>query len=205
MPLSDADRPHFAQLLAAVSAVYARDLSPDVVAIYWAALAEFDLAAVRQAMDRHVKNPDSGQFMPKPADLIRMLKGGTQDSAMVAWSVVEWAIRHVGGYEDVVFDDALTMKCIELVGGWIKVCATTEDELPFKAKEFQAFYRGFAMRREVPTPPERLIGRANAHNAAQGLPMNAPLMIGRTMRGEVKKISAQEMHLPVIAAQPEHA
>ncbi|MFO0207809.1 MAG: DUF6475 domain-containing protein, partial [Betaproteobacteria bacterium] len=113
-------------MLSAVAAVYGREITPEVTAIYWAALAPYDLGAVRQAFDRHVRNPDAGQFLPKPADLIRMLGGTTADSAMQAWAKVEKAIRRVGGHESVVFDDALIHRCIDDMGGWVKVCDTLE-------------------------------------------------------------------------------
>ena len=99
MPLRPTDSDTFGAMLSAVAAVYGREITPEVSAIYWAALAPYDLAAVRQAFDRHVRNPDAGQFLPKPADLIRMLGGTTADSAMQAWAKVERAIRRVGGHD----------------------------------------------------------------------------------------------------------
>lgn len=176
--MRDADRAAFGAMLQAVADLYGRDLSADVVRLYWHALAAYDLAAVRQAFDRHVKSPDSGQFMPKPADLIRALGGTSADAAMQAWARVERAIRTVGGHESVAFDDALIHRCIDDMGGWPKVCTTREDELPFRARDFQTLYRGFVLRREVPAYPTHLIGRFEAQNRAAGQPVAAPLLIG---------------------------
>lgn len=180
MPLKPTDRPLFAAMLTTVNAVLGagRELSPDVIDLYWRALAPFDLAAVRQALDRHVKNPDAGQFMPKPADIIRMLNGTTSDSAAMAWAKVEHAIRRVGGYEDVAFDDLVIHRCIEDMGGWMRLCSTEEKELPFRARDFQSLYRGFALRREIPHYPRVLIGRINAENARMGYPTAPPVLIG---------------------------
>lgn len=178
MPLQASDRAAFADMLAAVAGIYGRDLTEQTLAIYWGALAAYDLAAVRQALDRHVKNPDAGQFMPKPADLIRMLGGTTVDGAMRAWAQVERAIRLVGGWSDVVFDDPLIHRVIDDLGGWAKLCETKTEELPFRARDFQALYRGFAMRRERPPYPPLLMGRANTQNASQGLALEAPVCVG---------------------------
>jgi hypothetical protein len=178
MPLQAKDSGAFAQMLSAVAAVYGREVTPDVTAIYWAALAPYDLAAVRQAFDRHVKSPDAGQFMPKPADLIRMLGGTSSDAALQAWAKVERAIRRVGGHDSVAFDDPLIHRAIDDMGGWVKLCATTEDELPFRARDFQNLYRGFAMRREIPTYPPHLIGRFEAQNRQSGQPVAPPVLIG---------------------------
>lgn len=180
MPLQPRDKPSFVDMLTAVAAVYGRDVTPPLIDLYWQALLPYDIAAVRQAFDRHVKNPDSGQFMPKPADLIRMLGGTTADSAMQAWAKVERAIRRVGGHESVVFDDPVIHRAIDDMGGWPKLCNTLEDDLPFRARDFQNLYRGFALRREVPEYPPHLIGRFEAHNRHAGQPVAPPLLVGET-------------------------
>jgi hypothetical protein len=178
MPMQAKDGDVFAGMLAAVAAIYGREMTPEVTAIYFAALAPYDLAAVRQAFDRHVKNPDSGQFMPKPADLIRMLGGTTADSAMAAWTKVERAIRRVGGGNDVVFDDPVIHRAIEDMGGWMKLCAVLEEELPFRAKEFQNYYRGYVARREQPEYPRVLVGMYSTYNSARGYASAPPVLIG---------------------------
>lgn len=172
------DRAKFAELLQAVADVYGKELSPTVIGVYWSALAAYELAAVRQALDRHVRNPDVGQFFPKPADLIRCIEGSTTDAAMQAWAKVERAIRAVGGYESVAFDDALIHRCIDDLGGWPKLCATLVDDLPFRAKDFQTAYRGFAARRELPVYPAYLVGRFEASNRMHGHPVAPPVLIG---------------------------
>jgi hypothetical protein len=193
MPLRDSERAAFGKMLQAVAEVYGRDYSPDVIAIYWQALREFDLAAVRQAFDRHLKNPDAGAFMPKPADLVRMLAGTSTDSAAHAWALVEWAVRHVGGYEDVQFDDPTATRVVDMLGGWVKLCSATEEEMPFRAREFQTLYRGFAMRREVPSSPDRLIGRTNLHNQAKGRELGPVTLIGRNARGDFSKLGERQL------------
>ena len=178
MPLQPRDKAGFVGMLTAVAGVYGRDVSPAMIDIYWAALAPYDLAAVRQAFDRHVKSPDSGQLMPKPADLIRMLGGTSQDAAAQAWAKVERAVRRVGGHDSVVFDDPLIHRCVDDMGGWVKLCATLEDDLAFRARDFQNLYRGFAMRREIPAYPRHLIGRFEAQNRQSGHPVAPPVLIG---------------------------
>lgn len=176
--MQDNDRAQFGAMLAAVSQVYGRDLSPGVTAIYWQALRGYELAAVRRAFDRHVKNPDSGQFWPKPADLIRMLDGSTQDAAAVAWAKVVGAIRRVGGYVDVAFDDALIHRIVEEMGGWAKLCDTPEAELPFRMQDFVRLYRGYAGRGECPPYPARLFGRFTVKNFALGVTETELVLVG---------------------------
>src|SRR5690606_26216344 len=106
------DRKAFFKLIADVSAFYGKDFSTFAGNVWWEAMKPFDFAAVADALNRHCVNPDSGQFMPKPADVVKMLQGSTQDSALVAWSKVDRAVRTVGTYRSVTFDDPLIQRVI---------------------------------------------------------------------------------------------
>lgn len=173
------DYGQFTAMLGAVSELYARGtVSEFAIGLWWNALAQYDLAAVRQAFDRHVKNPDNGQFMPKPADVIRMIAGTTQDSALVAWAKVDKAVRHVGTYESVIFDDALIHRVLFEMGGWALIGAKDDKEWPFVAKEFENRYRGYRMRNEQPEYVPVMIGLAEAMNSHQGRLSRAPLLLG---------------------------
>lgn len=202
MPLREPDRNNFVRMLSVVAALNRIDMTPDLIALYWNALLEFDLAAVRQALDRHVKNPDTGQFMPKPADIVRMLQGTTIDASLVAWTKVESAVRRVGSYADVVFDDPVIHRVLLDMGGWISLCATLSDEMPFRAKEFQTRYRGYAMRREIPDYPSRLIGRESSENGRMGFALSPPVFIGDTDAAQRVMALGQGFTGPKISNQP---
>ncbi|AWB32360.1 DUF6475 domain-containing protein [Orrella marina] len=178
----DRDRQDFFVLLADVHAFYNRDLSEFSGEIWWNALRPFDFPAVREAFSRHCVNPDSGQFSPKPADIVRMLGGSTQDSALVAWSKVDRAVRLVGTYRSVVFDDALTHRVIHDMGGWLMLARKTESEWPFIAKEFENRYRGYRIRSESPPYPPKLVGESEAQNLLNGQPVEEPVLIGNSAK-----------------------
>ena len=169
MPLQLNDKAEFSRVLNSVSALYRVDLSPDVVELWWNVLADFDIAAIRQALTKHLRNPETGQFMPKPADVIRFMSGTTQDSALMAWAKVYKAVRLQGSWTDVTFDDPTTHAVLRDMGGWIKLCQMLETDVPFRAKEFENRYRAYARLQELPaTTPKVLIGRATLHNQAHG-------------------------------------
>lgn len=200
MPLRDPDdRKPFRTMLEALAALYTRELSAGVLALYWNALQAYDLGSVRAAFDRHVKNPDTGQFFPKPADVVRMLEGTTVDAAAHAWAKVERAMRSVGGHVDVVFDDATIHRVVEDMGGWPKLCMTLETDLPFRAKDFQTLYRSYALRREIPSHPPLLIGRFSMQNMQEGHPVQPPVLIGDAQACELVRIggTAQAARLPM--------
>ncbi len=172
------DRKAFFVLLGNVYGFYRQDMSEFAGGMWWEALVPFDFAAVRAALNRHAINPDCGQFMPKPADVVRMLQGGTADQAATAWAKVDRALRTVGPWQDVAFDDALIHRCLAELGGWTWLGLQTEKEWPFIARRFETLYRGYRMRSELPAYPGVLTGLANAHNAREGRAEVAPLLIG---------------------------
>lgn len=168
----------FHEGIVGVMAFYSKDVSRFSLDVWWNSLKAYDLKAIQEAFGRHVANPDAGQFPPKPADIIRMLQGSTQDSALSAWSKVDMAVRRVGSYADVVFDDPLIHRVLHDMGGWIALGSKTEDEWPFVAREFENRYRGFKARNEIPDYPAVLTGIANAHNIKEKFNAAPPVMVG---------------------------
>jgi hypothetical protein len=194
--MTNSDKPNFAALMTALGDYYARELSDAVIDMYWRGLQHYDLAVVKEALNRHMQNPDSGQFMPRIADIARMLGGTTQDAALVAWAKVDRAVRSVGTYADVVFDDPLIHRVLHDMGGWLALSTKSEDEWPFVAKEFENRYRGFRMRSERPEYPPVLIGIAGAHNRRAKLAVQEPILIGD--QGGARAVMAGGTDKPLI-------
>lgn len=167
-----------------VMSFYAKDLSPFALDVWWNALAPYDLPAIIAAFNAWVRNPDSGQFPPKPADIIRMLDGRTEDRALSAWAKVDKGLRLVGTHRSVVFDDALIHRVLHDMGGWIALGQKTEDEWPFVAREFATRYRGFSSRGDRPDYPRVLVGIAEAYNGSKGLANDPPRLIGDPMAAQ---------------------
>lgn len=168
----------FEQTIRGVYNFYGKPCSKFALDVWWQALRQFDLAAVSQALGRHCLNPDTGQFLPRPADLMRMLGGSTQDRALVALAKVDRAVRTVGTYRTVVFDDPLIHRVIEDMGGWVALGTKTDDEWPFVGKEFENRYRGYSMRGESPTYPAKLMGICDAENGTRGYAEGDIVLIG---------------------------
>ena len=160
----------FTQMLHRIAALYDKSLSPPWVEIYWESLQRFDIQDIRRAFSAHVQNPDTGQFLPKPADVVRFLEGSSQTQSLQAWTKVVEAIRHYGGYTSVAFDDPLIHAVIRDRGGWPTLCEVTVQELPFCAKDFQARFEGYVGRPPGQYPPV-LAGRLTN-------PTDIPVFIG---------------------------
>ena len=191
--MRESDKTDFYVLLGNVCAFYRQDFSAFAGSVWWRAMAPHDLKAVADALNRHCVNPDNGQFMPKPADIVKMLQGSTQDAALVAWSKVDQGIRVRGTYCSVVFDDAIIHRVLMDMGGWVPLGTKTEDEWPFVKNEFVNRYRGYRGRSEIPEYPPVLTGIAEAQNRMNGQRVEMPVLIGnsaaakRVMDGGVDK------------------
>lgn len=175
--MNESDKEQFAQTMVGIGELYAKSISPQLISLYWEALKRYELDEVVRGLNQHVVDPDSGQFMPKPADVVRQVDGDTNSQALTAWSKVEGAISRVGHWRSVVFDDAIIHAVIEDMGGWTNLCMVTNEEIPYRRNEFEKRYRGYA-NRGVVDYPKKLMGRADAHNEQQGFPVNQPVMIG---------------------------
>lgn len=181
----ETDKPAFARLMVGLGEYYGKDQSKQVLSIYWKALEQYDLDAVDAACRAHISNPDSGQWFPKIADLVRLIDGGTNDRALLAWTKVDQAVRRIGTFQSVCFDDGLIHVALQDMGGWQAFGNKTEDEWPFIAKEFQQRYRALAARPVQPPHVPMLIGGADAHNARLGYAPCAPVMVGDPERARL--------------------
>jgi hypothetical protein len=176
--MQDRDSQRFAEIMAALSEVYEMNVSGVLIEIWFKALEEFDIDTVSTAAYDYMKNPDSGRYKPKPADLIKIIKGTTKDRAYIAWTKVDKAIRSIGDYESVVFDDPVIHKVITDMGGWIGFGDTPEKEWGFKANDFMNRYRGCADRIDREKVPPKLTGIHEVNNLRDGYEIEPPAMIG---------------------------
>lgn len=170
----------FKAMMEGVYSFYGKDASTFALDVWWQAMRHHDLNAIRDALGRHCVNPDNGQFMPKPADVVKMMEGSTLDSAVLAWTKVDRAVQSVGTYETVVFDDPLIHRVLQDMGGWPQLGTKSVDEWPFVAKEFQARYRGYRGRKQQPEYQPKLIGLLDMQNRQKGFPDQSPTLIGNS-------------------------
>ena len=168
----------FQAMIKTVWSIYSKELTAGVLDVYWHSLAQYDLEEVRKALNLHVQNPDTGQFCPKPADLVKILSGSNSSRAMIAWSKIEQALRLVGPWKTIVFDDQLIHAVLADMGGWITLNTVTAKELPFRAAEFEKRYVGYAARGELPKYPRTLIGMAELANSRNNQRVEPPLLLG---------------------------
>ncbi len=169
----------FTELLTGALSVFNQKTSAMVIDVWWNALKKYDYNVVSQAFSDHIVDPDVGQYAPKPANIIRNIDGSRETQAMLAWAKVQKAIGSVGGGSTVCFDDHVIHATIGDMGGWSQLCSVNDDELQFRAREFEKRYNSHA-KHGVTEYPRKLIGRYESNNLAQGFMefVTAPVTIG---------------------------
>lgn len=174
--MTESDRAAMGELLTQVLSFYGQSVSPFALGVWWQACQGFELAQVRRAMTAHAMDPDRGQWAPKPADIVRQLQGTMADRSLIAWGKVMDAIRRVGAYQSVVFDDGAIHAAIEDMGGWPNTCRTKDSELPFLQRRFCDLHRAYSLRQG--NFPARLAGESEQQNRQHGFPVHAVMLIG---------------------------
>ena len=175
--MTPADFDRFANVVHALAELHGRPQSAGAIALWWQALKRYDIEQIEGAFATLVCDPDRGQFMPKPADVVRAVEGTTTDRAALAWGKVMDAARSVGAWRDLVFDDPAIHAAIDDLGGWPKVCRTSVDELGFLQKRFADAYRAYVAKGSFEFASV-LTGDANAHNRLLGREIADPVLVG---------------------------
>ena len=96
----------------------------------------------------------------------------------MAWSKAYKAICSYGRRNSVVFDDPTIHAVIADMGGWIEFAGMSEEEMPFRAREFEKRYRSYLIT-GVSKCETVMIGMDDAQNMRAGFqrePM--PFLIG---------------------------
>lgn len=175
--MKNEDKRAFFDLMMAAGEVYGREVTQPMAAIYFSALANVSIDQVQEAMMTHMQNPDSGQFFPKPADLIKQMTGTTkqqdaaiEDKAAIAWACIERDIRRIGSYGALKLDDKQALATVKAMGGWQSICQTETSKMEWKRKEFIRMYETFE-RMPLEALPSSLPGRIEMSEVKQAGPV----------------------------------
>ena len=167
------------KLVSDVHAYYRQPVSEFVLAVWLNACKNFTLEQVSKAMTAHVTDAEHGVFLPKVADIVRVLAGTTTDRAALAWGKTLGAMSAVGAYSDVVFDDPAIHAAIEDCGGWVKLCRTESAELSYLQHRFCQSHKAYTGRGTFEYQ-RRLVGDRSPDTAyhKKGLELPKPAIVG---------------------------
>ena len=186
--MTPAEKDKFLDVLQGVHDFYGKDMSKFAVSVWAMACETFDVQQVSKALSAHLMDPERGQFMPKPADIVRQLQGTNTDRSLIAWGKVLDAMQRVGAYSSVCFDDGVIHASITDMGGWMQLCRSKTDDLPFLQKRFCDGYKAYANRGDVAYPAV-LLGEHEISNGAKGYRSAPPVLIGNPAKAEKVRLA----------------
>lgn len=189
---------NFIAILAKVGVIYGKEVSEQLIDIYWQTLKHFKLSNIIQAVEQHISDPDTGQYFPKPADLVRIIKGSLATQALQAWTKVHKAILQLGAYQTIAFDDCLIHVILDDMGGWVKLCLTSVKDLPFKAQEFQQRYLSL-INKKLSNYPKCCYGITEINNTNNGYSQGQVLLVGDA--NKAKQVIENANLLPLTSSE----
>jgi len=135
-------------------------------------------------------------FRPAPADIIQEIEGSTKEKSLKAWHVALETLHRLGRYESVRFDDPAIHWAIDRMGGWARFGEWTEEERPFREKQFRELYEAYSGEPVA----EYLVGEAEAVNSLNMLHefILPPVLVSRdgAILGRLNPASEETKALP---------
>jgi hypothetical protein len=108
------ERP-FAEALTVLAEVFEKKLSPQLVALYFEALAHYEWELIEMALGRAVT---ACRFFPRPVELIEQIEGTPEErlaEAEQAWRQFYAALNEAGTYRSLYCEDTVLAETIRLV------------------------------------------------------------------------------------------
>ena len=158
--MDKSDGVKFAQLWALGYENYGKTPSDALTELAFDVLSNHSFDDIKRAVMTHIQ---TSPYAPKPSDINQLIGGDPDSRKLKSWTMVEETIRRVGGYESVVFPDDGIMAVIDEMGGWVKMCSVTNEELPFIRNEFIKRYAPY-LNKSPDEYPRRLSGIAEQAN-----------------------------------------
>ena len=156
------------EIMLAISEEYGTEYSDTRMKMWAGMLKDYSEKQVKGALIKYMRS-EQARFAPKVSDIITMIEGKAVDrkaAGEAAFQRVYNAIGSCGGsYASVVFDDPAIMYAISVMGGWIDFCGITDDEKPFRRRDFVSAYASY---KNGMGYPAHLAGIHERDNTANG-------------------------------------
>ena len=163
------DFSEFGQLMSLLNETYGdanKPISNLKLDVYFQALEDLNIEQIKQAI-KILFQTKTMHIFPVPPEIREAVSGNPDAVAQQALDKLLGAVRYVGGYRDVIFDDPIIHAIIVREGGWIAVCDKTLDEWIWFKKDFMKIYRGY-MGKNMADIPKKLTGIHKDLNDSRG-------------------------------------
>ncbi len=171
---------------------FGKEISKAVIALYLEALQPYSDDEIVGACTTAIRTL---KFFPRVSDFVNIIEGDPESRAAVAWATLIKAMEDHGHYHTVAFKDGAIMSAVNAMGGWMRICEYTYDDLNYRQKEFDRLYRQFSRPGQV--HPKSLMGWFEADNRSKGYLTGAttPWLIGTLGTVDAKKITSNRARL----------
>ncbi len=164
-------------MLIGIASTHGKEINDFMIVAFWEVLKAYPLEDVNKAFIEHLGDTDYGQFMPKPADIKRLIEGSSQERAKDAFAKLDYALRCCGPYRTVRFADPIITPVINALGGWAGLSKLTDSEYQFYKKDFVDRYCVYIKSGILPSD-QQLLGFEALSNLSLGVELSEPILIG---------------------------
>lgn len=157
----------FEKIMTSLNELYgdpSKQISDLKMELYYKALSDLSIEQLNDAVNILCQTKTIKTW-PLPAEIRQAVEGNPQDKAQVAFDKLITAVRSIGSYQTVIFDDPAIHAFVQSYGGWEEICDKTVDDWKYMRNEFIRGYNGFTGRTDVPL---QLTGIHDAVNRAKG-------------------------------------
>ena len=135
----------------------------DVELVMWKRkLSKYPLELIEKVADRL---SDDCALMPSWSEFVKAIEGDPSEKSLRAWTSAFQAMRDIGTWESVRFDDPAIHHAISRMGGWTEFGTWEEKDRPFRERQFRELYNAY--RSEIDEVPDYLPGAMEISNGTK--------------------------------------
>jgi len=147
--MENRESPAFASLWTSAIEQVGGEPSNEAIKLAFDLLKDLSLDEIHRAIGVHCAGSKSHTRIT-PGDVREIVEGSCEAQAERAWSRLESAVRGVGPWKSVAFDDPILQGVVHEMGGWVKMGEITEHDWKFRRQEFVRRYSDYVKRRAHP-------------------------------------------------------
>lgn len=136
----------FKEGMAMMCEIYGREITDLLLKSYWMVLKGLSDEQFEKAVTDVISSRVYSS-MPLPAEIIGKVLG---DQPLQAWLESRKPVAIHGAYMSIRYADPVIHSVIEAMGGWPTFCYITDEEKPFKQRDFERLYKLMAEKKEHP-------------------------------------------------------
>lgn len=181
----------FANALCSMANYFDKELGNQLIDLYWENLKEYTIEDIEAAFSKAIATL---RFFPKIVEVSELMgkgPGRLEDTAQIQADLVVKAIRRIGGYRSVNFNDPVTKAVIvNCYGGWIQLCTEQlEVEEKWFRKDFVRYYQSY--HRQNIRLKTHLTGRHEIDNRTRGFleQIPEPIQVETALIEDVKQLT----------------